>query len=184
MFLGYNTNGMAHHDLFDAVGLLAEIGYRGVAITIDHDALPPHGRLRQPADRAACAACSDELGCGRSSRPARGSCSNPAEKHEPTLISASAADAQRIDFYQATPSIARPNWAATASRSGRACCARGVDRAAGPGRLIDGLAAGAGLCRPPRAIAVAFEPEPGMLDRLDARRSRRCCLGSTPLTCV
>ena len=41
MFLGYNTNGLAHHDLFDAVELLAEIGYRGVAITIDHNALPP-----------------------------------------------------------------------------------------------------------------------------------------------
>ena len=27
MLLGYNTNGMAHHDLFDAVRLLAEIGY-------------------------------------------------------------------------------------------------------------------------------------------------------------
>ena len=43
MFLGYNTNGLAHHDLFDAVELLAEIGYRGVAITIDHNALPPRG---------------------------------------------------------------------------------------------------------------------------------------------
>ncbi|MCD4726795.1 MAG: hypothetical protein K8R46_03985, partial [Pirellulales bacterium] len=41
MFLGYNTNGLAHHDLFDAVELLAEIGYRGVAITIDHGALSP-----------------------------------------------------------------------------------------------------------------------------------------------
>ena len=43
MFLGYNTNDLVHHDLFDAVELLAEIGYRGVAITIDHNALPPHG---------------------------------------------------------------------------------------------------------------------------------------------
>ena len=36
MFLGYNTNGLAHHDLLDAIALLAEIGYRGVAITLDH----------------------------------------------------------------------------------------------------------------------------------------------------
>ena len=36
MLLGYNTNGLAHHDLFDAVELLADIGYRSVAITIDH----------------------------------------------------------------------------------------------------------------------------------------------------
>jgi len=36
MYLGYNTNGLAHHDLFDAVAILAEIGYRGVGITIIH----------------------------------------------------------------------------------------------------------------------------------------------------
>ena len=45
MFLGYNTNGMAHHDLFDAVELLAEIGYKGLAITVDHGVLSP----RDPA---------------------------------------------------------------------------------------------------------------------------------------
>ena len=44
MLLGYNTNGMAHHELFDAVALLAEIGYRSVAITIDHGALAPYER--------------------------------------------------------------------------------------------------------------------------------------------
>ena len=43
MLLGYNTNGLAHHELFDAIRLLAEIGYRSVAITIDHTALPPYG---------------------------------------------------------------------------------------------------------------------------------------------
>ena len=50
MFLGYNTNGLAHHDLFDAVELLAEIGYRGVAITIDHGALSP-GAMRARQSR-------------------------------------------------------------------------------------------------------------------------------------
>ncbi len=47
MLLGYNTNGLAHHDLFDAVELLADIGYRSVAITIDHTALPPDGASHQ-----------------------------------------------------------------------------------------------------------------------------------------
>ena len=52
MFLGYNTNGMAHHDLFDAVELLADIGYESVAITIDHTALSPHARYsRQRIER-------------------------------------------------------------------------------------------------------------------------------------
>ena len=42
MLLGYNTNGLAHHDLFAAVELLAEIGYRSVAVTIDHGVLSPN----------------------------------------------------------------------------------------------------------------------------------------------
>ena len=28
MYLGYNTNGLAHHELFDTVDLLADIGYQ------------------------------------------------------------------------------------------------------------------------------------------------------------
>ena len=58
MFLGYNTNGLAHHELFDAVGLLAEIGYRGVAITIDHHAPPPYAARPAAAGPAVAAACS------------------------------------------------------------------------------------------------------------------------------
>ena len=52
MLLGYNTNGMAHHDLFDAIELLADIGYASVAITIDHTALSPNARYsRQRTQR-------------------------------------------------------------------------------------------------------------------------------------
>ena len=75
MFLGYNTNGLAHHDLFDAVELLAEIGYRGVAITIDHNALPPNGPRQSEAGRPAAAGCWSGWACARSSRPAPGFCS-------------------------------------------------------------------------------------------------------------
>jgi sugar phosphate isomerase/epimerase len=41
MLLGYNTNGFANHDPFDAITLLAEIGFRSVAITLDHGPLNP-----------------------------------------------------------------------------------------------------------------------------------------------
>ncbi len=41
MLLGYNTQGMAHHRLLDAIDLLAETGYRSVAITLDHSCLNP-----------------------------------------------------------------------------------------------------------------------------------------------
>ena len=41
MLLGYNTNGLAHHDPFEAIVVLAEIGYQSVAITLDHGPLNP-----------------------------------------------------------------------------------------------------------------------------------------------
>jgi sugar phosphate isomerase/epimerase len=41
MFLGYNTNGFAHHRLEDAVDILAELGYRGLALTADFHTIDP-----------------------------------------------------------------------------------------------------------------------------------------------
>lgn len=41
MRLGYNTNGLAHHDPIDAIELLAETGFKSVALTIDHGWLNP-----------------------------------------------------------------------------------------------------------------------------------------------
>ena len=42
MRLGYNTNGLAHHRLLDAIELLADVGYQSVAITLDAGALDPY----------------------------------------------------------------------------------------------------------------------------------------------
>ena len=97
MFLGYNTNGLAHHDLFDAVELLAEIGYRGVAITIDHNALPPYGkhtsqritRLRRLLERLDMRSVIETGGRFLL---------DPRAKHEPTLLSENRR--RRIDFYK------------------------------------------------------------------------------------
>ena len=38
---GYNTNGFAHHRLEDAIEVLAETGYKSVALTLDHHSLNP-----------------------------------------------------------------------------------------------------------------------------------------------
>ena len=43
MFLGYNTNGFAHHRLEDTVEILAELGYRGLALTADYSTDRPAG---------------------------------------------------------------------------------------------------------------------------------------------
>jgi L-ribulose-5-phosphate 3-epimerase len=42
MKLGYNTNGLAHHRLVDAIELLADLGYQSIAITLDAGALDPY----------------------------------------------------------------------------------------------------------------------------------------------
>ena len=161
MLLGYNTNGLAHHDLFDAVCLLTEIGYRSVAITIDHGTLSPrdpnwkvqlrqlHSLLQQSGMRSVIETGARFL-------------LDSQHKHEPTLVSAdAAARARRVDFYRHAIHCA--------AELGSDCVSvwsgvvrDGASRQEAGKRLCDGLqqvlalAAGAG-------VSVALEPEPGML---------------------
>ena len=78
VLLGYNTNGLAHHELFDAIDLLAEIGYRSVAITIDHGALTP-GDRRTPGQLRRLRRLLARRGMGSVIETATGSCSIRAE---------------------------------------------------------------------------------------------------------
>jgi L-ribulose-5-phosphate 3-epimerase len=41
MLPGYNTNGFAHHKIEDALQIIAELGYRSVAFTLDYNTLEP-----------------------------------------------------------------------------------------------------------------------------------------------
>jgi len=194
MFLGYNTNGLAHHDLFDAVELLAEIGYRGVAITIDHNALPPyasHGpqritRLRRLLER---------LGMSSVIETGARFLLDAHVKHEPTLLSAGRR--QRIEFYRyaidcaaALQSDCVSLWSGVLRES--LAREQAIDRLAeGLGEVLD---YGAG-----QGVAIGFEPEPGMfidtlrafeelLARIDAPNLRLTldighlqCQGETPI---
>ncbi len=99
MLLGYNTNGFAHHDLLDAVEILAEIGYQSIAITIDHHALNPRSPLlfqqldqvKQLLERHDLASVI-ETGAGY--------LLDPRHKHEPSLISPSPEGRnRRLEFY-------------------------------------------------------------------------------------
>ena len=98
MLLGYNTNGLAFHDWPDALALIAETGYRSVAITIDHHCLNPFSsqldeelsRMRETLER---------LGLASVIETGARFLLNPRVKHEPTLLSPNAEQRSvRIDF--------------------------------------------------------------------------------------
>lgn len=160
MLLGYNTNGFAHHRFADCVAILAELGYRSVAITLDHHTLNPFA-----PDLAA------EIAAARSLLARHGMRSvietgarfllNPRVKHDPTLLSPTAEERNvRIDFLKRAIDVA------AALGSGAVSFWSGtlrepLDRQAALARLAEGCQAV--LEHAARTnVKLAFEPEPGM----------------------
>src|SRR5436853_6181496 len=103
---GYNTNGFAHHRLEDAIALLAELGYRSVALTLDYHALDPFDaslpsqlqRVKELLRRHDLASVV-ETGARFLLDPRR--------KHQPTLLSAAAQERERrLDFLRQAVDIA------------------------------------------------------------------------------
>jgi sugar phosphate isomerase/epimerase len=166
LLLAYNTNGFAHHAPADAIALLAEVGYRGVGLTIDHGLLNPFA-----PDRAAAVAQMRRLlerhGLRSVIETGARFLLDPRIKHEPTLMTADpAARARRVQFYRDAIDIAR--------ELGSDCVSiwsgvlrEPLDDEAASARLIDGLRQ---VCdyADSRQVPIAFEPEPGMfIDRMD-----------------
>jgi sugar phosphate isomerase/epimerase len=161
MFLpGYNTNGFAHHRLEDALVILAELGYRSVALTLDYHSLDPFDlnlsaqveRVRGLLEKYRLA-CAIETGARFLLDPQR--------KHQPTLLSSTPEGrAQRLDFLSRAVDLAAELGAdAVSFWSGKpeggeaeevlwerlvAGCRELSERAARKGQRL------------------AFEPEPGM----------------------
>ena len=202
MLLAYNTNGLAHHDLLDAIALLAEIGYDGISITLDHSVLNPYDdRTAKQLEQVAAALERHRLRCvietgGRFLL-------DPHAKHEPTLVTADPAGRERrVDFLCRAIDIAvRLNADCVSLWSG--VVHEGVGQIEAFSRLLESLApvlAHAGA----NGVDLAFEPEPGMLvdtlaaydqllsrltvGRVDASRLRLTldvghlhCLGELPI---
>jgi len=165
MLLGYNTNGLAHHDLFDAVELLADIGYRSVAITIDHGALPPRAaEERQTVQRLR--RLLDERQMRSVIETGARFLLDPRVKHEPTLISPGQSNRhRRIDFYKyAIDTAASLGSDCVSLWSGR--LPAGVPNSVAMRWLVEGLQDALAYAAA-RHVTIGFEPEPGMLiDRL------------------
>ena len=98
MLIGYNTNGLAHHDPLAALALLAELGYESVALTIDHGLLNP--RDERLADQLGVLRTAlDRLDLRSVIETGARFLLDPRTKHEPTLLSADPhRRAERIDF--------------------------------------------------------------------------------------
>ena len=161
MLLGYNTNGLAHHDLLEAIELVAEIGYRSVAISIAHGALDP-GDERSGEQLRRVRGLVRRLGMRSVIETGARFLLDPRRKHEPTLVSADPAGrARRIEF---TRHAIR-----CAAELGSDCVSlwSGVlDEAIAPreamARLVEGLAQVLD-CAAAEGVAIGLEPEPGML---------------------
>ena len=161
MQLGYNTNGTTGHRWDRAIELMAEIGYRSVAITVDHCCLDPFSsglpdelkRMRQLLERLEMTSVI-ETGARF--------LLNSRRKHEPTLVSPTPeARAVRVDFLKRCVTIAKElNSDAVSFWSGivrdNASREDALDRLAEGSQQVLEFAA-------PRGVKLAFEPEPGML---------------------
>ncbi|MFF2510480.1 sugar phosphate isomerase/epimerase family protein [Streptomyces sp. NPDC058086] len=95
---GYGTNGLADLRLGDALALLADLGYDGVGLTLDHmhlDPLAPDvaARTRKVARRL------DTLGLGVTVETGARYVLDPRRKHGPSLLDPDPADrARRVDL--------------------------------------------------------------------------------------
>ena len=177
MLPGFSTNSIGDVDPLEAVPRLRDIGFRSLAITLDHHTIDPFApdvaarvtRWRTALDRA---------GMARVVETGARHLLDPVHKHEPTLVTADPdARGRRVDFLRRAVDIACDLGAGCVSLwSGvardRAAAESLWDRLAGGlSPIIDHAAA--------RGIHLGFEPEPGMLvDTLAACRRLMHRLGS------
>ncbi|MFO1054094.1 MAG: sugar phosphate isomerase/epimerase family protein [Planctomycetota bacterium] len=157
MLLGYVTNGLRDHRLDDALRLLAGHGYRAVGLTLDVGHLDPYRATPREVD--AIAALCRELDLRVVIETGARFLLDPQHKHEPTLMSRSAADrARRIDFYARAAAIGRDLGAEVLSFWAGVDRAPDVDSRA---RLTEGVVRTCAAIRS-AGLRPSFEPEPGM----------------------
>lgn len=156
----YNTNGAASHRLDDAIALIADAGYDGVAITLDHHHCDPFASdWRREAERVGRLLA----GRGLAAVVETGArfLLDPRAKHEPTLVTASPEGrARRTAFLTRAIDIAAL-WQAEAVSFWAGVALPPVTQAEALSWLDDGLAQvleHAEAC----GVIAAFEPEPGM----------------------
>lgn len=157
----YNTNGCAHHRLDDALAFIAEAGYAGVALTLDHHHFDP---FAPGLDRRATVLHKrlTSLGLGLVVETGARYLLDPRRKHAPTLLDPDPAGrARRVDFITRALDIAATCGAEAVSLWAGVRPA-GISRGEARRWLYDGLAE-LGARAQARGVTLALEPEPGHL---------------------
>lgn len=154
---GYGTNGFTHHRLSDVLGILADLGYDGVALTLDHNHLDPYAddldrqvaRVRQQLARHGLTV-TIETGAPYFL--------DPWGKHQPTLMSGE--PERRVDLLRRAVRIA----AELGSPTVHLCSGPAPDDVPETDawrRLVAGVGAALETAEA-YGVALAFEPEPHM----------------------
>ncbi|WP_331772270.1 sugar phosphate isomerase/epimerase (plasmid) [Embleya sp. NBC_00888] len=165
MRIAYGTNGFADHRIGDVLEILADLGYDGVALTLDHHHLDPFtpglaSRVAGVATRL------DRLGLSVVVETGARYLLDPWRKHRPTLLDDTAGADRRVDLLERAVRVAAELGAPVVSLwSGRA--PRDVDPRACWERLTAGCSRVLTQAHA-RGVSLGFEPEPGMfVDTLD-----------------
>jgi sugar phosphate isomerase/epimerase len=167
MHLGYNTNGFAGHALEEIIELLAGIGYRSIAITLDHHVLNPFSPRLERQLECVCKLLA-ETGLRSVIETGARFLLDPARKHEPTLMTADEKGrARRIDFLWRAIDIAAVLGSDCVSLWSGAVHDR-ADVEGLWGRLTSGLEPVLDYAAR-QQVVLAFEPEPDMYVDTTAR---------------
>lgn len=155
----YGTNGLADHRLDDALILLADAGYDGVAITLDHQHLDPYG----PNPRAEAARIRqrlESLDLAVAVETGARFVIDPRHKHRPTLLDDEGRERRLNLLHTAIDLAAELGSPVVHLWAGRRH--ENVDRTVAWERLVEGCAQ---LLDHAQRVGLdlAFEPEPGML---------------------
>lgn len=160
MRIGYNTNGFAHHRLEDAIAILAGIGYRSVAITIDHGALAPEA-ADHDAQVARVKSLLDRHGLGCVIETGARFLLDPWRKHRPTLLEAGENEREQREAFLSYAIEVAGGLGAEAVSFWSGVKADELDDSTAMDLLAGACTR---LCRlaEPLGVRLAFEPEPGM----------------------
>jgi L-ribulose-5-phosphate 3-epimerase len=159
MMLGYGTNGFANHRLPDALAVIADLGYSGVALTLDHNHLDPFGPdLRQRTAEVGRLLAQHDLAVVIETGARY--VLDPFRKHEPTLLHNDGAE-WRLSLLERAIEIAT-DLGAEAVSFWSGTLPVDVPADLGWQRLVSGCAQLVGYAAH-RGVRLGLEPEPGML---------------------